>query len=85
MFKNRFLSVQNIVRAQKISELYLKVGTQIACKKQGTITDVTMKLKTTLIAATLLLSITSAQAALVESDWKSTGDALATLDTETGI
>jgi hypothetical protein len=44
-----------------------------------------MKLKTTLIAATLLLSITSVQAALVESDWQNTGDALATLDTETGI
>jgi hypothetical protein len=44
-----------------------------------------MKLKNTLVAATLLLSITSAQAALVESDWQSTGDALATLDTETGI
>jgi MYXO-CTERM domain-containing protein len=41
--------------------------------------------KKTLIAATLLLSITSAQAALVESDWQNTGDALATLDTETGI
>jgi hypothetical protein len=44
-----------------------------------------MKFKNTLIAATLLLSITSAQAALVESDWQSTGDALATLDTDTGI
>jgi hypothetical protein len=44
-----------------------------------------MKFKNTLIAATLLLSITSAQAALVESDWKNTGDALATLDTSTGI
>jgi hypothetical protein len=41
--------------------------------------------KKTLIAATFLLSIASAQAALVESDWKSAGDALATLDTETGI
>jgi MYXO-CTERM domain-containing protein len=41
--------------------------------------------KKTLIAATLLLSITSAQAAFVESDWKNPGDALATLDTETGI
>jgi hypothetical protein len=44
-----------------------------------------MKLKTTLVAAQLLLSITSAQAELVESDWKNTGDALATLDTDTGI
>jgi MYXO-CTERM domain-containing protein len=44
-----------------------------------------MKIKTTLIAAALLLSITSAQAALVESDWKNTGDALVTLDTDTGI
>jgi hypothetical protein len=44
-----------------------------------------MIFKNTLIAATLLLSITSVQAALVESDWQSTGDALATLDTETGI
>lgn len=41
--------------------------------------------KNTLVAATLLLSITSAQAALVESNWKNTSDALATLDTETGI
>jgi hypothetical protein len=41
--------------------------------------------KKTLITATLLLSITSAQAAFVESDWKNAGDALATLDTETGI
>jgi MYXO-CTERM domain-containing protein len=41
--------------------------------------------KKTLIAATLLLSITSAQAAFVESDWKNAGDALATLDTITGI
>jgi MYXO-CTERM domain-containing protein len=41
--------------------------------------------KNTLIAATLLLSITSAQAAFVESDWQNAGDALATLDTETGI
>lgn len=47
--------------------------------------DITMKFKNTLIAATLLLSITSTQAALVESDWKNTGDALATLDTDTGI
>jgi hypothetical protein len=44
-----------------------------------------MKFKTSLIAAILLLPIASVQAALVESDWKSTGDALATLDTETGI
>jgi hypothetical protein len=44
-----------------------------------------MKFKATLIAATLLLSITSAQADLVESDWQNSGDALATLDTETGI
>jgi hypothetical protein len=44
-----------------------------------------MKFKNTLIAATLLLSITSAQAALVGSDWQNTGDALATLDTDTGI
>jgi hypothetical protein len=44
-----------------------------------------MKLKNTLIAATLLLSITSTQAALVESDWENTGDGLATLDTDTGI
>jgi len=44
-----------------------------------------MKFKNTLIAATLLLSITSAQAALVESDWKNAGDTLATLDTDTGI
>jgi hypothetical protein len=44
-----------------------------------------MKFKNTLVAATLLLSITSAQAALVESDWQNTGDTLATLDTDTGI
>jgi hypothetical protein len=31
------------------------------------------------------LSATSAQAELVETDWKSTGDTLATLDTATGI
>lgn len=43
------------------------------------------EIETTLIAATLLLSITSVQAALVESDWLNTGDALATLDTETGM
>jgi hypothetical protein len=50
-------------------------------KKQGA----NMQLKSILVAATLLLSITSTQAALVESDWKNTGDTLATLDTETGI
>jgi hypothetical protein len=44
-----------------------------------------MNIKNTLIATALLLSINSAQAALVETDWKNTGDALATLDTETGI
>lgn len=44
-----------------------------------------MKLKKTLIAATLLLSITSAQAALVATDWKTQGDALSTLDEQTGI
>jgi MYXO-CTERM domain-containing protein len=44
-----------------------------------------MKFKKTLIAATLLLSVTSAHAELVETDWKNTGDALATLDTGTGI
>jgi hypothetical protein len=44
-----------------------------------------MTLKNTLVAATLLLSITAAQATLVETDWKTEGDALATLDTETGI
>jgi hypothetical protein len=44
-----------------------------------------MKLKKIFAAATLLLSITSSQAALVESDWLNTGDTLATLDTETGI
>jgi hypothetical protein len=44
-----------------------------------------MKLKATFIAATLLLSITSAQAALVESDWKNAGDEQVVLDTDTGI
>jgi hypothetical protein len=44
-----------------------------------------MKLKNALIAATLLLSITSAQSALVTGDWKNTGDTLATIDTDTGI
>jgi hypothetical protein len=44
-----------------------------------------MKLKNTFIAAALLLSITSAQAALVATDWQTVGDAAATLDTETGI
>lgn len=44
-----------------------------------------MKLKTTLIAATLLLSITSAQAELVNTDWKVAGDARATLHQESGI
>jgi hypothetical protein len=44
-----------------------------------------MKLKTTFIAVALLLSATSTQAALVETDWTNTGDALATLDTDTGI
>jgi hypothetical protein len=47
--------------------------------------DTTMKLKCTLIAATLLLSITSAQAAFVHKDWKVSGDARATLHEETGI
>jgi hypothetical protein len=44
-----------------------------------------MKFKHALIVTALLLSATSAQAELVETDWKNTGDALATLDTETGI
>jgi hypothetical protein len=44
-----------------------------------------MKLKTTFIAVALLLSVTSTQAALVETDWNNTGDGLATLDTDTGI
>jgi hypothetical protein len=44
-----------------------------------------MKFKNTLIAATLLLSITSAQAAFVQTDWSTTGDALATLHEETGL
>jgi hypothetical protein len=42
-----------------------------------------MKLKLTLIA--LLISATSAHAELVATDWKNTGDGLATLDTDTGI
>jgi hypothetical protein len=42
-----------------------------------------MKLKLTLIA--LLISATSAHAELVATDWKNTGDGLATLDTATGI
>jgi hypothetical protein len=41
--------------------------------------------KKTLIAATLLLSMTSAQAAFVHKDWKVSGDARATLHEETGI
>jgi MYXO-CTERM domain-containing protein len=44
-----------------------------------------MKFKNTLIAATLLLSITSAQAALVHTDWKTAGDQQATLSEETGL
>jgi hypothetical protein len=42
-----------------------------------------MKFKITLIA--LLISATSAHAELVATDWKNTGDGLATLDTATGI
>jgi hypothetical protein len=44
-----------------------------------------MKFKNTLIAATLLLSITSAQAALVHTDWKTAGDQQSTLSEETGL
>jgi hypothetical protein len=44
-----------------------------------------MKFKTTIIAATLLLSITSSHASFTETDWQNAGDARATLDTETGI
>lgn len=44
-----------------------------------------MRLKNTLLATALLLSVTTAQAALVETDWNNAGDGLATLDTDTGI
>jgi hypothetical protein len=44
-----------------------------------------MIFKNTLIAATLLLSITSAQAAFVHTDWKLDGDQRSTLHEETGI
>jgi hypothetical protein len=44
-----------------------------------------MKLKTTLIATVLLLSTASTQAAFVETDWNTTGDARATLHEETGL
>jgi hypothetical protein len=43
------------------------------------------RLKAIIVAATMLLSTTSVQAGFVESDWKNPGDALATLDTDTGI
>jgi MYXO-CTERM domain-containing protein len=42
-------------------------------------------LKVTLIAATLLLSITSAQAGFLNTDWETTGDSKATLHEETGL
>jgi hypothetical protein len=43
------------------------------------------RLKTTILAATLLLSTTSVQAGFVHTDWKANGDQKATLHEETGI
>jgi hypothetical protein len=44
-----------------------------------------MKLKNTLVAATLSLFITSAHAGFVHTDWKAEGDNAATLHEDTGI
>jgi hypothetical protein len=44
-----------------------------------------MKLRNTFIATALLLSVTSVQAELVETNLSNMGDRLATLDTDTGI
>jgi hypothetical protein len=44
-----------------------------------------MQLKSILVAATLLLSISSVQANMVFTDWDTEGDAKSTLDTDTGL